>query len=64
MVSSLSSGEYLQISGNVMCNSLCLVFGKIAPKENHFIDSKLISPPLTHKHDILHLIFQISNVVD
>ena len=64
MVSSLSSGEYLQSSGNVTCNSLCLLFGKIAHKGNHFIDSKLISPPLTYKHDILHLNFQIINVID
>ena len=55
MVLFMSTGESLQSSGNVMCNSRFLLFGKIAPKENHFIDSKLISPPLTYKHDILHV---------
>lgn len=47
-----------------MCNSLCLLFGKIAPKENQFMEIRLISPPLTYRHDILHLNFLISNFVD
>ena len=44
-----------QNCGNVKRSCLSLLFGQTAHKEKAFIEVKLMCPPLTYKHDALHV---------